>query len=82
MTNTHADETQTNEDETNAPDKAGTRDAVTKAEPHLSGLLPVGVFLVLFIGSGVVLNDFYSMPAIVAFVCALGSIAFTRTTSR
>ena len=50
-------------------------------EPHLSGLLPVGVFLVLFIGSGVVLNDFYSMPAIVAFLCAL-VVAFAQNPRR
>lgn len=52
-----------------------------KVEPHLSGLLPVGVFLVLFIGSGIVLNDFYSMPAIVAFVCAL-AVAFAQNPRR
>ncbi len=50
-------------------------------EPHVSGLLPVGVFLVLFIGSGVVLQDFYSMPAIVAFVCAL-AVAFIQNPKR
>ena len=50
-------------------------------EPRLSGLLPVGVFLVLFIGSGVVLNDFYSMPAIVAFLCAL-AVAFMQNPRR
>ena len=50
-------------------------------EPHLSGLLPVGVFLVLFIGSGIVLNDFYSMPAIVAFLCAL-VVAFAQNPRR
>ena len=48
--------------------------------PRISGLLPVGVFLVLFIGSGVVLQDFYSMPAIVAFVCAL-AVAFIQNKS-
>ena len=58
--------------------KATEKDAV---EPHLSGLLPVAVFLVLFIGSGVVLNDFYSMPAIVAFVCAL-AVAFLQNPKR
>lgn len=40
-------------------------------EGKLSGLLPIGVFLLLFIGSGVIFNDFYAMPAIVAFLCAL-----------
>ena len=38
---------------------------------RLSGLLPIAVFLVLFIGSGVVMQNFYAMPAIVAFLCAL-----------
>ena len=56
------------------------KDAVT-VEPRLSGLLPVGVFLVLFIGSGVILNDFYSMPAIVAFLCAL-AVAFAQNPHR
>lgn len=37
----------------------------------LSGLLPIGVFLILFIGSGILFQDFYAMPAIVAFVLAL-----------
>ncbi len=37
----------------------------------ISGLLPIGVFLVLFIGSGIVFQDFYAMPAIVAFIIAL-----------
>lgn len=46
--------------------------------PRLSGLLPVGVFLVLFIGTGVVLGDFYAMPAIVAFLVAL-CVAFAQS---
>ena len=53
----------------------------TPTEPHLSGLLPVAVFLLLFIGSGILLNDFYSMPAIVAFVCAL-AVAFLQNPKR
>ena len=53
----------------------------TDIQPRFSGLLPVGVFLVLFIGSGVILNDFYSMPAIVAFVCAL-AVAFAQNPRR
>ena len=28
-------------------------------------LLPIGVFLVIFLGSGIVTGDFYAMPAIV-----------------
>ena len=35
------------------------------------GLLPIGVFLVLFLGVGLVSGDFYAMPAIVAFLIAL-----------
>ena len=45
------------------------------------GLLPVAVFLVLFIGSGVILQDFYAMPAVVAFLIAL-VVAFLQNPSR
>lgn len=38
---------------------------------RLSALLPIGVFLVIFLGAGIVFNDFYAMPAIVAFLIAL-----------
>lgn len=34
-------------------------------------LLPIGVFLVIFLGSGIVTGDFYAMPAVVAFLIAL-----------
>ena len=34
-------------------------------------LLPIGVFLIIFLGAGIVFKDFYSMPAIVAFLIAL-----------
>lgn len=34
-------------------------------------LLPILVFLVIFIGAGLIFNDFYAMPAIVAFLIAL-----------
>ncbi|MCI7812888.1 MAG: Na+/H+ antiporter NhaC family protein [Lachnospiraceae bacterium] len=34
-------------------------------------LLPIAVFLVIFLGSGIATGDFYSMPAIVAFLIAL-----------
>lgn len=40
-------------------------------------LLPIGVFLVIFLGSGIVTGDFYAMPAIVAFLIAL-SVAFLQ----
>lgn len=41
------------------------------------GLLPIGVFLVVYIGSGVVFQSFYAMPAIVGFVIAL-AVAFAQ----
>lgn len=34
-------------------------------------LLPIGVFLIIFLGAGLVFKDFYAMPAIVAFLIAL-----------
>lgn len=36
-----------------------------------SALLPIGVFLILFLSMGILSNDFYSMPAIVGFLIAL-----------
>ena len=38
---------------------------------NVAALLPIGVFLVIFLGAGIVFNDFYAMPAIVAFMIAL-----------
>ncbi len=38
-------------------------------------LLPIGVFLLVFLGSGIVMGDFYAMPSIVAFLIAL-AVAF------
>lgn len=40
-------------------------------------LLPIVVFLVFFIGSGIIANDFYAMPTIVAFMIAL-AVAFCQ----
>lgn len=40
-------------------------------------LLPIGVFLIIFLGSGIVTGDFYAMPAIVAFLIAL-CVAFLQ----
>lgn len=34
-------------------------------------LLPILVFLVIFLGAGIIFDDFYAMPAIVAFLIAL-----------
>lgn len=44
---------------------------------RIGGLLPVGVFLALFICSGVVFKSFYAVPAVVAFLIAL-SVAFLQ----
>ena len=44
---------------------------------HLSGLLPIGVFLVVFTGAGIFFSDFYAMPAIVGFLIAL-TVAFLQ----
>ena len=37
----------------------------------IGALLPIGVFLILFIGMGIITKDFYAMPAIVAFLIGL-----------
>lgn len=42
-------------------------------------LLPIGVFLLLFIGTGVITGDFYSMPVLVAFIIST-SVAFLFNT--
>ncbi|WP_324822351.1 Na+/H+ antiporter NhaC family protein [Sinanaerobacter sp. ZZT-01] len=51
------------------------KDTQKKGNPI--ALLPIGVFLIIFIGSGILTNDFYSMPAIVGFLIAL-MIAFMQ----
>ena len=38
-------------------------------------LLPIGIFLLIFLGSGILTGDFYAMPAIVAFLIALLVVA-------
>ncbi len=45
-----------------------------------SALLPILVFLLIFLGSGLLTGDFYSMPAIVAFLLAL-FVAFIQNRS-
>ena len=45
-----------------------------------SALLPILVFLVIFLGSGFLTGDFYSMPAIVGFLIAL-MVAFFQNPS-
>ena len=51
---------------------------VNKVKPNGLALLPIIVFLILFIGVGVVQKDFYSMPAVIGFLIAL-AIAFLQT---
>lgn len=42
-----------------------------KSKGRAVALLPIGVFLIIFLGAGIVTGDFYTMPAIVAFLIAL-----------
>ena len=49
----------------------------TEQKGRAIALLPIGVFLVIFLGSGIVTGDFYAMPAIVAFLIAL-AVAFVQ----
>ena len=51
---------------------------VNKIKPNGLALLPIIVFLILFIGVGVVQKDFYSMPAVIGFLIAL-AVAFLQT---
>ncbi|MCI8506342.1 MAG: Na+/H+ antiporter NhaC family protein [Lachnospiraceae bacterium] len=44
-------------------------------------LLPIGIFLILFLGVGLLSGDFYAMPAIVAFLIAL-VVAFFQNRKR
>ncbi len=48
-----------------------------KQQGSLVALLPIGVFLAIFLGSGLITGDFYAMPAIVAFLIAL-CVAFMQ----
>lgn len=53
---------------------------MNESKPKANGwaLLPILVFLVLFLGTGILLNDFYTMPAVVGFLIAL-IVAFAQT---
>ena len=46
---------------------------VYNTEGKASALVPIGVFLVIFLGGGIVFQDFYAIPAIVAFLIALAA---------
>ena len=43
----------------------------TQKKGNAVALLPIGIFLVIFLGYGFVTGDFYAMPAILAFLIAL-----------
>ena len=47
------------------------REECTLKKGNLSALLPIGIFLILFLGIGIITQDFYKMPAIMAFLIAL-----------
>lgn len=49
----------------------GAYTALESGKGKASALLPIGVFLIIFLGAGIVFRDFYAMPAIVAFLIAL-----------
>ena len=45
-------------------------------------LLPLGVFLILFLGVGIATKDFYKMPVLVAFITATAvALMFNRKQS-
>ena len=50
---------------------------MTQNNGNWKALLPIGVFLVLYIGSGVALGSFYAMPTIFVFLIAL-MVAFLQ----
>lgn len=43
----------------------------TVRKGNAAALLPIGVFLLIFLGAGIAFGDFYAMPAVVAFLIAL-----------
>ena len=49
----------------------------TNKKGNAFGLLPILVFLVVFLGYGIITGDFYAMPTIVAFLIAL-AVAFLQ----
>lgn len=56
------------------------KENIVKSEGNGRALLPIVVFLGLFIGSGIISRDFYLMPTIVAFLIAL-VVAFLQNPS-
>lgn len=64
------------------------KENVEKTQANGKALLPIAVFLGLFIGSGIISRNFYLMPTIVAFLIALvvafiqnPSLSFTKKVS-
>ncbi|MDY4747358.1 MAG: Na+/H+ antiporter NhaC family protein, partial [Candidatus Fimisoma sp.] len=57
-----------------------TTSVETENRGRAVALLPIGIFLVMFIGSGIITRDFYAMPTIVAFLIAL-AVAFFQNSS-
>lgn len=53
---------------------------IKKQDGRAVALLPIGIFLLIFLGSGILTGDFYAMPAIVAFLIAL-FVAFLQNRS-
>ena len=49
----------------------GNGNTTENKKGRVSALLPIGVFLVIFLGAGLITKDFYAMPAIVGFLIAL-----------
>ena len=49
----------------------------TNKKGNVFGLFPILVFLVVFLGYGIITEDFYAMPTIVAFLIAL-AVAFLQ----
>ena len=49
---------------------------MSEQKGKVSALLPVGIFLVIFIGMGIVSGDFSRTPAIVGFLIALMAAFF------
>lgn len=42
-----------------------------KQKGNIFALLPIGVFLILFLGAGILYGNFYRMPAVIGFLIAL-----------
>ena len=50
---------------------------INNKKGNVWALLPIFTFLIIFLGSGIITGDFYTMPAIVAFLIAL-AVAFLQ----